>query len=106
VSVSALERITFLDEGMRSLGEYAGELVRVGKRPTNDLVISHQTLSASHAVVAFRDGGFWLTDLGSANGTFVNGTKIRSGEPRRLAAGDQIKLGAVVLTVRFSTAES
>jgi pSer/pThr/pTyr-binding forkhead associated (FHA) protein len=90
---------------MRSLGEYAGEIVRLGKRPTNDLVISHQTLSASHAVVVFRDGGFWLTDLGSANGTFVNGMKVRFGEPRRLAEGDRVKLGAVALTVRFSSAE-
>lgn len=52
-------------------------------------------LSRRHAVVKRLPSGLTIEDLGSANGTFVNGARVD--EPRRLSPGDEIAIGPVVL---------
>ncbi len=47
--------------------------LRVGRAPDNDLVLPDTTVSGFHACIQYRDGGFFLKDLGSSNGTTVNG---------------------------------
>jgi serine/threonine protein kinase len=49
--------------------------------------------SRRHAMVQLRDETFYISDLGSTNGTYVNGEKIKPQEPRALKAGDVIELG-------------
>jgi serine/threonine protein kinase len=49
--------------------------------------------SRCHAMVQLRDETFYISDLGSTNGTYVNGEKIKPQEPRALKAGDVIELG-------------
>jgi serine/threonine protein kinase len=49
--------------------------------------------SRRHAMVQLREGTFYISDLGSTNGTYVNGEKIKPQEPRALKAGDVIELG-------------
>jgi FHA domain len=55
--------------------------------------------SAEHARFEPRRDGVWLTDVGSTNGTFVNGTRLE--RPRRLTPGDVIRIGNTDL--RFET---
>src|SRR6185369_14684572 len=50
-----------------------------------------------HAQVARGRDGFTLVDLGSANGTFLDGRRLRAGEPRPLAPGQSFKLADVEL---------
>ncbi|RLC75414.1 MAG: hypothetical protein DRI61_14965 [Chloroflexi bacterium] len=57
-----------------------------------DLEISRQ-----HAQVVYRGGCWWLEDLGSTNGTYVNGRRIF--EPVMLQPGDEIRLGSTTLVV-------
>ncbi|MBZ0295659.1 MAG: FHA domain-containing protein, partial [Anaerolineae bacterium] len=57
-----------------------------------------QHVSRQHAVINYRDGIFMITDLGSANGTFVNDRQLS--EPFPLASGDEIRL--YVPTMVFS----
>jgi hypothetical protein len=52
--------------------------------------------SQVHARAFDRDGKLWLEDLGSTNGTFVNGQQLT--EPVELRKGDQIKVGETILT--------
>jgi len=54
-------------------------------------------ISRGHARVVQRGGYYWIEDIGSANGTFVNGLRIFS--PQVLRPGDQIQLGRTVLQV-------
>jgi serine/threonine protein kinase len=49
--------------------------------------------SRRHAMVDLRDGTFYVSDLGSTNGTYINGEKITPHEPRALKVGDVIELG-------------
>ena len=52
---------------------------------------SELAVSSRHAVIEHRDGGWWLRDLGSTNGTWHNGKRIEA--PVQLADGDRILFG-------------
>ncbi|MEU6060842.1 ATP-binding cassette domain-containing protein [Streptomyces sp. NPDC047097] len=67
--------------------------VRIGRGPDNDLVLDDLTVSRSHAELLVQsDGTYWIHDLGSHNGTFLNGRRIER-EAVRLAAEDIIGIG-------------
>ena len=52
------------------------EAVSIGRSPTNHFVIDQHSVSRTHAMMEFRNGGWVITDLQSAGGTTVNGTKV------------------------------
>lgn len=54
------------------------------------------TVSRRHAEIAYTGDGYTLTDLGSANGTYVNGTKLAPGEAILLRPGTRVKVGDIV----------
>lgn len=57
------------------------------------VVIDHRTVSAQHARVSYFDGAWHIRDLGSKNGTFVDGQRVEVGPWRRLEGGMRIDLG-------------
>lgn len=65
--------------------------VVLGSDERNDFVISDPTVSRRHAKVTFHRGRYELTDLGSSNGTFVNGRKV--GKSVRLKDGAELRFG-------------
>ncbi len=71
----------------------------IGKATHNRIVITDPTVSNTHAIVLVRDGGYGIIDLGSSNGTFVNG-QLLGNDAVTLQHGDKIQLGQVVLTFR------
>ena len=63
-----------------------------GRSGQNDIALARDEFaSARHARFEPRQDGVWLHDLGSSNGTYVNGAKIE--RPRKLAAGDVVRIG-------------
>ena len=74
------------------------ETTFVGRAPDVHLVIEDTEMSGRHASFAPADGGVVVQDLGSTNGTFVNGRPVTG--PQQLQPGDRIQLGATVLEVR------
>jgi ABC-type multidrug transport system ATPase subunit len=78
-----------------------GEKRSIGRWKENGWVFAHPQVSAHHAEVHATREGVFLRDLGSANGTFVSGTRVRA-EPRRLEDGDRVQLGPVALVVRLA----
>jgi hypothetical protein len=69
------------------------EKIRIGRHPDNDLVFdAHRDLNVSghHAEVRKEEDGYYLHDIGSSNGTFVNREKV---ERLRLASGTEIVFG-------------
>ncbi len=63
----------------------------IGRTTGNDIIIPDLTVSRHHAVLRFENGHWVVEDKGSANGTFVNGVRIRWPQP--LNEGDQIRFG-------------
>lgn len=80
--------------------ELANAEAQMGKGPRNDIVIADPAVSTTHALIKAEAGGYTLTDLGSRNGTYLNGERIP--EPRRLNHGDVIGLGLSKLTFRLN----
>jgi hypothetical protein len=69
-----------------------GVALSVGRSSSNDIELEGDGFaSARHARFDPRPDGVWLEDVGSTNGTFVNG--IRLERPRRLAPGDVVRVG-------------
>jgi pSer/pThr/pTyr-binding forkhead associated (FHA) protein len=79
-----------------------GELILGRERGTADLVIDDPGVSRRHARVLPENGGAIVEDLGSSNGTYVNGERISG--PVELGAGDEVQVGATVLGVEGGTA--
>jgi pSer/pThr/pTyr-binding forkhead associated (FHA) protein len=75
--------------------------IEIGKAPHNNIVIADPTVSNTHAILMVRDGGYSIVDLGSRNGTFVNGERLGT-HSHTLRHGDAIQLGQTVLTFRNS----
>ncbi|HSE98372.1 MAG TPA: DUF3616 domain-containing protein, partial [Blastocatellia bacterium] len=75
--------------------------IEIGKAAHNHIVLADPTVSNTHAVLMARDGGYSIVDLGSRNGTFVNGELVGT-HARTLRHGDRIQLGQTVLTFRNS----
>ncbi|VTS07816.1 ATP-binding cassette domain-containing protein [Tuwongella immobilis] len=69
----------------------------IGRDPQDDVCLPHPSISRNHAVLTRHDGEFWLTDLGSVNGSYVNGVRIR--EQFRLKEGDQIAIGPYLFSI-------
>lgn len=71
----------------------------IGKAPHNHIVLNDPTVSNTHAILVARDGGYSLVDLGSTNGTFVNGERLGP-RPQILKHGDKVQFGQCVFTFR------
>ena len=63
----------------------------MGRLPTCNISLNDPNASRQHAELVLRDDGWWIVDLDSTNGTFVNGSLVKE---RRLAPGDMIQVGS------------
>ena len=72
-------------------------LMTIGRGLNNDIILEDSRVSRNHAQLRYRSRRFWLTDLGSTNGTFVNGEPVTE---RALRDGDVVSLGGLELTFR------
>jgi pSer/pThr/pTyr-binding forkhead associated (FHA) protein len=63
----------------------------IGRSREADVRVPDESMSRRHAEIRQEDGEYWLVDLGSMNGTRVNGKRV---DRRRLADGDTIVLGS------------
>ncbi len=66
------------------------DISTLGRTIGNDVVIQDATVSRHHARLFFHDGNWLIEDLQSANGTFVNGTRVL--RPTMLQHGDELRL--------------
>ena len=78
------------------------DVTMLGRDVTNDIVLGDAEISRQHSRVSRTPGGMVLEDLGSTNGTFVNGDRLVS--PRVMMSGDLVGLGENVTLTFESTA--
>jgi hypothetical protein len=87
---------------VRSGGGRAGETFHpeadsttIGRSPDCGIFLDDVTVSRKHAVLVARDGGFFIEDQGSLNGTFVNRKRV---EAAQLEDGDEVQIGKYRMT--------
>ena len=75
----------------------------IGRSPSNELVIKDRKVSRRHAVIHRQNGNeFWVVDLGSGNGTYVNGMRVSL--PRQLTDNDELGFGDFKVRFRHDAA--
>lgn len=62
----------------------------LGRRPYNDIVIDHLGVSGEHAAFVQKDGEVWVEDLGSTNGSYVDGHPVKK---QKFGSGETLEIG-------------
>ena len=86
-----------LPDGRRVL--VGAEPLVIGRLPECDVVLADSNVSRRHAELRRKGDGVFVTDLGSTNGTRVNGTPVRE---QLLNSGDEISVGSTGLIFEMS----
>ena len=74
----------------------AGQTSAIGRHSSCQLVLRREDVSRRHCEVSFENGAYVVCDLGSTNGTFVNGQRVEGS--RALGPGDRIEVGRATIT--------
>lgn len=69
--------------------------LRIGRSRSNAVLLRDDSVSQAHAEIAVRDEGVFLTDVGSKNGTWVNGARLEPSVGRWLQPMDRLRFGRV-----------
>ena len=69
----------------------------IGRDPSCDLSLDNSTISLRHSRITFHDKHWWVEDLDSTNGSFLNNVSIDT--PTVITSGDQLKLGRVFISI-------
>ena len=78
-----------------------GDQITIGRDSTNGITINDAEISRRHARLTFQGGKYILEDLGSTNGTFVNGQRLAG--PRVLKPGEVVSFGEQIVLVFEAT---
>ena len=82
--------IVTLDDNLIKVVPLSKERMTLGRRPYNDIVVDNLAVSGEHAALQAIGNEFYIEDLNSTNGTYINGKKIKR---QILQAGDVIEIG-------------
>lgn len=85
-------RFNIIAGEFRDVVELTGPVTVIGRDASADIQVQHPTVSRNHLQITFRDGRYLVTDLGSTNGTKINGAQVREGEIKH---GDMLEAGDV-----------
>ena len=94
-------KMIVVEEGVRTELELPGPVITVGRALDNDIRLSNTRVSRHHSRIEAREGAAWVIDLGSANGTLVNGERVTR---KLLAGGDESELCGTRLVVASASA--
>ncbi|MCE5206876.1 MAG: FHA domain-containing protein [Chloroflexi bacterium] len=92
--------INYLDSAEQTT-TFSQNEITMGRETSNDLIISDETVSSHHAKLSHRHRQWWLEDLQSTNGTFLNNERIYT--PTVIVSGDEVILGNVSLLIMISS---
>ena len=79
-------------------------VVTIGQGSQNDIVLNDDSVSTMHARLEYDAAGWRITDLGSTNGTYVEGTRLTPNIPTPLAYSAMVRFGG--LTLQFRAVEA
>ena len=85
------------DEGENKVQQFSRSPVIIGRDPMCDYIVTNETVSSRHASVFFEMGQWWVEDLGSSNGTFINEQLVEM--KTVLTIRDRLRCGQVEIVV-------
>ena len=85
------------ERGSRSTFHVTKSGATIGRGPESTIQLPDLSVSRKHARITYKQGAYWLSDLGSMGGTWIDGTKLAA--PRRVASGQTIDIGLCRLVV-------
>lgn len=88
--------------GQQSKLDFNKTEITIGRMKGNDIVLPKSNVSKQHTRIFLRDAGFFIVDLRSTNGTYVNGRKIAEEQP--ITESDKIFIGDFILQVERAQA--
>ncbi len=91
--------IRILEAEPEAVHQYSLSQILIGRDPTCELCIPNELVSAQHARLSFHHNQWWVEDLNSTNGTFLNDERVYT--PTVLIAGDELRCGKINLQVAF-----
>jgi hypothetical protein len=103
VTAAGVLALRLENERARSTYEVTKSGATIGRGPESTIQLADLSVSRKHAKIAYRQGAYWVSDLGSMGGTWVDGTKLAA--PRRVTTGQTIDIGVCRLTVVSSGAD-
>ena len=83
-----------MPDGQEITHDIPEDITTIGRRPDNSLQIEDASISSSHAEIFFENNAFFVKDLGSTNGTYLNGARITNAVP--ISKGDRLQVGASI----------
>lgn len=89
--------ITRMDGEGEDICAFATPEIIIGRSPTTDLPIADETVSSRHARVSYHHNQWWVEDLGSTNGTYLNDERVSVSTV--LIAGDELRCGQVSMLI-------
>jgi pSer/pThr/pTyr-binding forkhead associated (FHA) protein len=87
-----------IPEGKESIQNFAQSEIMIGRDTNCDLSMMDEALSAHHARLTYHHGQWWLEDLNSTNGTYLNHEMLMT--PAVVITGDHFKCGNTVFDIR------
>jgi pSer/pThr/pTyr-binding forkhead associated (FHA) protein len=91
--------IKILDSDIEAVHQYNLSQIMIGRDPSCELAIPNELVSAQHARLSFHHNQWWVEDLQSTNGTFLNDERVYT--PTVLIDGDELRCGKINLQVAF-----
>ena len=88
-----------IEEGKESVRHFSQPEMMLGRDSNCDISVMDEALSAHHARITYHHGQWWLEDLNSTNGTFLNQQKLTT--PAVIITGDEFRCGNTNFSIRI-----
>ena len=95
---------TLLDSEHEIQQEFDSKDVLIGRDPACEFSVLNDMVSSRHARLSFHHKQWWIEDLNSTNGTFLNDERVST--PTVIISGDELRLGNIVFQISIRTNHS
>ncbi len=92
-------KITTQEDGTSESYEYTLSEVTIGRDPNSSCQLDDNSISAQHARLNYQQTQWWVEDLGSTNGTFLNQEPVTS--PQVITSGDNLRCGRIIFQIQI-----